>query len=469
MTSIRGTTMQRLQRRSDLAVVSILLIAQSLFLCCDCFIPMKPQRSNGISSSTTFYNAATAAVTSDVDNRHHRISIDSTNTIETKNKWHRKLLRKIFSRRRYNNDDEHIQTISTSASVLPTSKPTTMMPSSKGTGNVLSPTLPVHDASPKPIQRIHRKKETNVSPNNNKSRGGLVHSVTRNVFQNIAAKQLNKLSSGGVENNVVQCFPSVSETNLWNLVRGYFHCDASIAIHDPIRFGSAIRFSSGILEVKRLRVNLWRFCRRRNQLRTTARPRYLQQFDFLAHNVTMSQEDLYQSSCIRNGLIQLLTRILTNRGLSPKEISIESISILPCDNHTGGKISVRGKAIPMLSFVPESSSPEISFEVRSRIGTASRGHVVTFPGLEISLSPNTGFFVPIVPEITVDLGNNAQLLSIAIDPIKRQIQLDAKITITPDHTTILNKIPYQQSTQSYAAMCSIDVGRWITQIGQFAK
>jgi hypothetical protein len=306
---------------------------------------------------------------------------------------------------------------------------------------------------------------------------GVVNSITKSTFENILHSRLVHWSNGKNIGMEVQCHPS-SVNNPIHLARGRFECDASLDF-DQISFGNSIHFSGGTLDVKRLRLNLWRF------VGTTGLageiigkrikhggPRYLKQFDLIAHNLTMTQDDLFRSNCIRAGLEDLLRRILTSRGLSPKEVNISNISVLRC-----GKLSIAGVAIPTLSFVDDSLSlPEIPFEVRSSLGTTSRGHVATFPSLELSLTPHNSvnkMFVPIVPELSIDLGHDTQITHVEIDPIRQQIQLSARITITPEHTLLKRGISpqhiYQQSSKSFAATCAIDVGHWLTRIGQFTK
>ena len=103
--------------------------------------------------------------------------------------------------------------------------------------------------------------------------------------------------------------------------------------------------------------------------------------------------------------------------------------------------------------------------MRSRIELASRGHVVTFPGLEVSLQPSLGLFVPVLPEIDLDMGHNARLMSVAIDGTTKTLTINAKATVTPEHTLKLKK--YLQTKESYSAHFTFDVGQWLTKIGNF--
>lgn len=109
----------------------------------------------------------------------------------------------------------------------------------------------------------------------------------------------------------------------------------------------------------------------------------------------------------------------------------------------------------------------ILFEVRSGLGASSRGHVVTFPGLEVSLNPVLGIFMPVVPEIDLDIGHNAQIKDVKVDYSKKQVQVSARVSITPDHTIKLRK--YIQSNDAFLANFHFDVGKWLTSIGNFTK
>lgn len=109
-----------------------------------------------------------------------------------------------------------------------------------------------------------------------------------------------------------------------------------------------------------------------------------------------------------------------------------------------------------------------AFEVRTGIATSSRGHVVTFPGLEVSLNPALAVFVPVVPDIDLDIGHNAQVKHVQIDYKQKQVQVSAKVSITPKHTVKLSS-KYKQSNDAYLAQFFFDVGRWLTDIGHFAN
>ena len=278
--------------------------------------------------------------------------------------------------------------------------------------------------------------------------------LTRSWAEKIVTRLLDRWTQGEHENLVVKCGPT---GNPMDLARGQFRCDASVDM-DRIVF-PCLRLSGGRLEARRLALNLWTFFA--VSKKNDAPPRYPNQFDFLAHNATFTQDDLFQSRCIRNGLRRLLTRILQNRGIRSSTVTITSIDILP-----SGKLSVQGEANTPFG----GGSTGLSFEVRTHLAHTSRGHVVTFPGLEIALHPQLGIFVPVLPELSLDLGHNAQILALQVHGSGRpqpQLQLSARATITPHHTLKLRQ--YSQPSQSFAASFSVDVGKWLTGIGNFTN
>jgi len=167
---------------------------------------------------------------------------------------------------------------------------------------------------------------------------------------------------------------------------------------------------------------------------------------------------LFESSCIRNGLCRLIMRILRKQRMTISQVAIHSISILP-----SGKVSCSGEATTRFGL----RNSTVPFEVRAGIATTSRGHVLTFPGLEVSLNPYLGLFVPVLPEVSLDLGHNAQLLDVRIDGFSRKLVASARATITPHHTLKLRN--YIQSSDSFSASFSVDVGRWLTGMGNFTN
>ena len=275
--------------------------------------------------------------------------------------------------------------------------------------------------------------------------------ITRPWVQSILEGLLDRWSQGSHVNMMVHCSP---QSKALDLVQGRFACDASVDF-DRIVFGP-IRMHRGRIEVHRMTLGIWSLTPSAiSILRGGQHHRYLNQFEFMGRNVTFTQADLIDSRCIRNGLKNLLARILKLRGTKAVRISIETIEILP-----NGKVACRAAAKTGFGKILE-------FEVRSGLDVSSRGHVLTFPGLEISLSPALGIFVPVLPAISLDLGHNAQLLDVHIDGQAAEMTVSARVTIAPHHTLKLRK--YKQSQDAYLAQYSVDVGRWLTRLGNFTS
>ncbi len=107
------------------------------------------------------------------------------------------------------------------------------------------------------------------------------------------------------------------------LVRGQLRLNAEIDF-DRLVFRN-ICLSGGRISAKRMTLNLWSFAP--NMVRFSI-PRYQSQFEISATNCTFTQKDLLKSSCIRNGLRNLLIRILKGRGIRPSEVVVTSLDIL---------------------------------------------------------------------------------------------------------------------------------------------
>jgi hypothetical protein len=297
------------------------------------------------------------------------------------------------------------------------------------------------------IPSLQQQQEDILSEAETVERASLLIRPLRTWLQNILYNLIDQWSQGAHQDLMVQCEPTPS---LRDLVRqGIFTCHASLTFR-RLDFGH-LRLSGGRLEAHHLALNIGRFSRI-----TAQAPRFARAFDFVATDFVWTQDDLFTSDCIRNGLRQLLKNILTKRHIRTSAIDIDAIQIL-----SNGKLSVRGRALST------HLGTTIPFEVRTGVGTASRGHILTLPGLEISLSPELGLFVPVLPEMTLDLGHNAQIKRVHLNGSKAQLELSARVTITPKHTIKLQK--YIQSSNAYRSKFSIDVGRWLTSVGQFSN
>lgn len=269
------------------------------------------------------------------------------------------------------------------------------------------------------------------------------------------------------------------------LFRGLFRADATIS-SDRIVFPT-IRFSSIKLQMEKVTLNLLGFFQDKSNedIRlnvrhgpyprhlqnhrqgdpsklpvhsvSTGKPRYPEQFDVHIEDLTMSRDDLLFSKSIKNGLRQLLINVLKDRGIRSDSIEIASIDIL-----RNGKISCIGEA---KTHFP--SAPPVRFEVRTGISFGNRGHVLTFPGLEVSLNRDIGLFVPVLPTLDLDVGHNTKFRSIVIDGRKKELKIAASVTITPERTRRTQD--YVQTSDAFSAIFFYDVGKWLTRLGRFSK
>ena len=266
------------------------------------------------------------------------------------------------------------------------------------------------------------------------------------------------------------------------LFRGLFRADATLSA-DRIIF-PAIRFSGVKLQMEKVTLNLMGFFvdkskedihldvdvqhgplpkelnhhqQRPLNAKPSSKPRYPKQFDLHIEEMTMSRDDLLFSPCIKNGLRTLLINILKDRGIRSDSIEITSVDILP-----NGKISIIGEA---KTHFP--SEIPVHFEVRSGISFNSRGHVLTFPGLEVTLNRDIGLFVPIHRTVDLDVGHNAKFHSIEIDGRDKLLRIAASVTITPERTRQTHN--YVQTSDAFSSMFFYDVGQWLTRLGKFSK
>uniref|UniRef100_A0A7S4RBJ8 Uncharacterized protein n=1 Tax=Ditylum brightwellii TaxID=49249 RepID=A0A7S4RBJ8_9STRA len=219
-----------------------------------------------------------------------------------------------------------------------------------------------------------------------------------------------------------------------------------------------LRMSGGRIDIKRMSLKiLANVPSLRRVLGNKKIHRFPSPFEFHAQDCIFTQDDILQSPCIRNGIQNLLNHILNKSGfLSATSVTVSSVKIL-----SSKKVSCEGKAITALGT-------QVPFEVRTGLGVSSRGHVLLLPGLEIALNPAFPFqmFVPVVPEVDVDLGHNAQIESLIINGKRGKLSLSARATVTPRGE---NRLNYSQQKSSYLAQYSCDVGKWITRIGNFSK
>ena len=142
------------------------------------------------------------------------------------------------------------------------------------------------------------------------------------LVENIVSSRIVRHSTKTPEGLEVQVVPTLNTVGRL-FTRFQFMADVHISASDRLVFPN-IRFSKGRLFVEKMTINLMGFL----QSRRESSIKYPKQFDVYADGLTMTSNDLSNSSCIRNGLKRLLVRIITDRGIEPSSIQITSIDIL---------------------------------------------------------------------------------------------------------------------------------------------
>jgi len=296
-----------------------------------------------------------------------------------------------------------------------------------------------HSASQEESLRVRKKKTREME--------SLLVRLTRHGCQQFVHNLVERWSTETPQHLEVSVTPR--RNLLKHMLSGRLRADAEVRFKQLVF--APIRVSSGVIEAKRMMLNWLSFMP--NPLRKGLR-RYPSKFAFHFKDCTFTQNDLFGSNCIRNGLQNLLIRILGRIDQAPKEVVIDSIRILG-----SGKVVISGMAYG--DNVPF----EVPFEVRSRISISGRGHVLTFPELEASVNHSLlPIFVP-VPGVHLDIGHNAHLEDVTIDGSRRQLSFSGSATITPEPVTLPDHI---QPTDSYMARHAFDVGKWLTDLGRFS-
>lgn len=192
----------------------------------------------------------------------------------------------------------------------PTKEHRNVLTNEDSASNVLltPPESTVETPTPK---RKSRPTEKSFAPRSKYEGGTLVHRMTRTWFQNLLTGIIERRSKVPPMGLVVKVAP---RTMFKNLCRGQFRLDASIDF-DRVVFRN-LRLTGGSLEAKRMTLGM------------LSSPRYVHQFDIHAHNCTLIEDDLFESSCIRNGLARLLVRILTNAGVATSKVQVTAVNIV---------------------------------------------------------------------------------------------------------------------------------------------
>ena len=141
--------------------------------------------------------------------------------------------------------------------------------------------------------------------------GSIAHRMTRSWFQNMLTGIIHRRSKVPPIGLRVRVAPS---NVMKRICRGQFRCDASIDFARVVF--QNIRLTGGSLQAKHMTMSSFG-------------PRYVNQFHIHANNCTLTEDDLFESSCIRNGLARLLVRILNNAGVvTTSKIKMTAVNIV---------------------------------------------------------------------------------------------------------------------------------------------
>ena len=143
--------------------------------------------------------------------------------------------------------------------------------------------------------------------------------LTGALFENILSGIISRHATETPEDLSVEAYPQGSILAM--VLLGRFRTDAKVRANRLVF--PAIRFSSGTLDVKRMNLNVFGFLP--TQVRSASR--FLEQFDLIAKDLTFSRHDLLFSPCVRNGLQNLLVRILHDK-VQASSIKVSSVDIM---------------------------------------------------------------------------------------------------------------------------------------------
>ena len=175
------------------------------------------------------------------------------------------------------------------------------------------PWLPLGTLRTKDVQEKVQAKPTEKIKIASPYEGGtLVHRMTRSWFQNLLTGIIQRRSKVPPLGLNVRVAPLAV---VKKLCRGQFSANVAIDFHRVVF--QNIRLTGGSLEAKHMTLGLY-----------GGGPRYASQFHIHANNCTFTQDDLLESSCIRNGLARLLVRILSNAGVKTLKIQVTAVDIV---------------------------------------------------------------------------------------------------------------------------------------------
>ena len=175
------------------------------------------------------------------------------------------------------------------------------------------------------VQKKNPKANTDTIPvadkPNGQDAGSFAARLSGHYTQNLLTGLIERWTTEPPTNMKVRVTPSDSVVK--RIVVGKFQGNAEVTF-DRLVF-APIQVSSGTVEAKRMLLNLWSFTP--DLLRQNVR-RYPAQFDFLFKDCTFTENDLFESDSIRNGLRDLLVLVLQRVGIKPKQVAVDSIQVL---------------------------------------------------------------------------------------------------------------------------------------------
>jgi len=205
--------------------------------------------------------------------------------------------------------------------------------------------------------------------------------------------------------------------------------------------------------------------------------RFRDPFELQALGCVFTQEDIRNSSLLRDGLGMLLERIVkrlvaaSNDLLEAAVAGVDdyvSVKVLEVDILDDSRmISCTG------TIFTQAGAPDVPFEVRTELSASHLGHVLDFPGMEMVLNPGSALQV-VVPlhllhSVSLDIGENACLDTLIVDSRRKWIEVSMRAVVTPSEHGLPPKVLYRRRYGGVWAKYSCDVAKWITTVGRFSR
>lgn len=107
---------------------------------------------------------------------------------------------------------------------------------------------------------------------------------------------------------------------------------------------------------------------------------------------------------------------------------------------------------------------KVPFKVVTGLSISGNGHILTFPGLSISVDPFHSMFMPVIPTIDLDIGANAKIESLRIIGKRNLVKVRARATVSSRRAM---KLLTYRSKQDSNARYRVDLGDFVTTLGRF--